>query len=181
MNQTYVNLYCGDLRWPLRWPLWSPALKYRISWSELPSCTHFSFELQTATAVKQHESVGNQHESFGHVFSTVLCTSGMWERKIALAAGRRASLEIKHQSLYLLMLLDCDTVTRHRSGVVTSWTDRRLSSVCPRRFSFFSRDKQRSSQRATPLDLGSWAGKDDVYTEQAQEALQHMWGQPGTR
>ncbi|XP_076614574.1 RILP-like protein 1 isoform X5 [Chaetodon auriga] len=45
-----------------------------------------------------------------------------------------------------------------------------------RLFSFFSRDKQRSSQRSAPFDagLGSWAGKDDVYTEQAQEALQHM-------
>ncbi|XP_029371459.1 RILP-like protein 1 isoform X5 [Echeneis naucrates] len=45
-----------------------------------------------------------------------------------------------------------------------------------RLFSFFSRDKQRTSQRGGQFDggLGSWAGKDDVYTEQAQEALQHM-------
>ncbi|XP_063334081.1 RILP-like protein 1 isoform X1 [Pelmatolapia mariae] len=45
-----------------------------------------------------------------------------------------------------------------------------------RLFSFFSRDKQRSSQRSAHFDVGfgSWAGKDDVYTEQAQEALQHM-------
>uniref|UniRef100_A0A3Q0RI53 RILP-like protein 1 n=1 Tax=Amphilophus citrinellus TaxID=61819 RepID=A0A3Q0RI53_AMPCI len=45
-----------------------------------------------------------------------------------------------------------------------------------RLFSFFSRDKQRSSQRSAQFDVGfgSWAGKDDVYTEQAQEALQHM-------
>ncbi|XP_069021736.1 RILP-like protein 1 isoform X5 [Embiotoca jacksoni] len=45
-----------------------------------------------------------------------------------------------------------------------------------RLFSFFSRDKQRSSQRGMQLDGGfaAWAGKDDVYTEQAQEALQHM-------
>ncbi|KAK9532243.1 hypothetical protein VZT92_009639 [Zoarces viviparus] len=45
-----------------------------------------------------------------------------------------------------------------------------------RLFSFFSRDKQRSSQRGEQFDagLGSWTGKDDVYTEQAQEALQHM-------
>ncbi|KAM9338568.1 RILP-like protein 1 [Symphorus nematophorus] len=45
-----------------------------------------------------------------------------------------------------------------------------------RLFSFFSRDKQRSSQRSAQFDvgIGSWAGKDDVYTEQAQEALQHM-------
>ncbi|XP_044029416.1 RILP-like protein 1 isoform X6 [Siniperca chuatsi] len=45
-----------------------------------------------------------------------------------------------------------------------------------RLFSFFSRDKQRSSQRSSQFDIGfgSWAGKDDVYTEQAQEALQHM-------
>lgn len=50
-----------------------------------------------------------------------------------------------------------------------------LSSVHPLRFSFFSRDKQRSSQRNAHFDFGSWVGKDDVYTEQAQEALQHMW------
>ncbi|XP_035245812.1 RILP-like protein 1 isoform X1 [Anguilla anguilla] len=45
-----------------------------------------------------------------------------------------------------------------------------------RLFSFFSRDKRRSSQRNARLDdsLSSWAGKDDVYTEQAQEALQHL-------
>ncbi|CAJ1070075.1 RILP-like protein 1 isoform X1 [Xyrichtys novacula] len=42
-----------------------------------------------------------------------------------------------------------------------------------RLFSFFSRDKQRGSQRSGEFD-GSWAGKEDVYTEQAQEALQHM-------
>ncbi|XP_048037173.1 RILP-like protein 1 isoform X5 [Chanodichthys erythropterus] len=46
-----------------------------------------------------------------------------------------------------------------------------------RLFSFFSRDKTRGSQRRMPQmgdGFGSWAGKDDVYTEQAQEALQHM-------
>lgn len=45
-----------------------------------------------------------------------------------------------------------------------------------RLFSFFSRDKQRTSQRGAQLDssFSSWAGKDDVYTEQAQEALQHL-------
>ncbi|XP_068430192.1 RILP-like protein 1 isoform X1 [Clinocottus analis] len=45
-----------------------------------------------------------------------------------------------------------------------------------RLFSFFSRDKQRSSPRGGLPDagLGSWTGKDAVYTEQAQEALQHM-------
>ncbi|XP_017537157.1 RILP-like protein 1 isoform X1 [Pygocentrus nattereri] len=44
-----------------------------------------------------------------------------------------------------------------------------------RLFSFFSRDKRRSSQRAQ-LDnsFGSWASNEEVYTEQAQEALQHM-------
>lgn len=48
---------------------------------------------------------------------------------------------------------------------------------CVHRFSFFSRDKTRGSQRRMPPmgdGLGSWAVKDDVYTEQAQEALQHM-------
>ncbi|XP_017292255.1 RILP-like protein 1 isoform X6 [Kryptolebias marmoratus] len=55
------------------------------------------------------------------------------------------------------------------------------SSVQPesgikRLFSFFSRDKQRSSQRSAQIDAGfnPWTRKDDVYTEQAQEALQHM-------
>ncbi|XP_074474175.1 RILP-like protein 1 isoform X6 [Sebastes fasciatus] len=45
-----------------------------------------------------------------------------------------------------------------------------------RLFSFFSRDKQRNLQRSGQFDagLGSWTGKDEVYTEQAQEALQHM-------
>lgn len=46
-----------------------------------------------------------------------------------------------------------------------------------RLFSFFSRDKTRGSQRRMPQmgdGFGSWAGKDDVDTEQAQEALQHM-------
>ncbi|XP_067289185.1 RILP-like protein 1 isoform X3 [Pseudorasbora parva] len=46
-----------------------------------------------------------------------------------------------------------------------------------RLFSFFSRDKTRGSQRRMPQmgdGFGSWAGKDEVYTEQAQEALQHM-------
>ncbi|XP_051972548.1 RILP-like protein 1 isoform X3 [Xyrauchen texanus] len=45
-----------------------------------------------------------------------------------------------------------------------------------RLFSFFSRDKTRGSQRVAQMGegFGSWAGKDDVYTEQAQEALQHM-------
>uniref|UniRef100_A0A672KZ99 RILP-like protein 1 n=2 Tax=Sinocyclocheilus grahami TaxID=75366 RepID=A0A672KZ99_SINGR len=46
-----------------------------------------------------------------------------------------------------------------------------------RLFSFFSRDKNRGSQGRMPQmgdSFGSWAGKQDVYTEQAQEALQHM-------
>ncbi|KAK5852243.1 hypothetical protein PBY51_023728 [Eleginops maclovinus] len=45
-----------------------------------------------------------------------------------------------------------------------------------RLFSFFSRDKQRNLQRSGQFDgsFGSWAGKEDVYTEQAQEALQHL-------
>ncbi|KAM4528314.1 RILP-like protein 1 isoform 1-T1 [Odontesthes bonariensis] len=45
-----------------------------------------------------------------------------------------------------------------------------------RLFSFFSRDKQRGSPRSAHLDAGfdSWAAKDGVYTEQAQEALQHL-------
>uniref|UniRef100_A0A4W5QW45 RILP-like protein 1 n=1 Tax=Hucho hucho TaxID=62062 RepID=A0A4W5QW45_9TELE len=44
-----------------------------------------------------------------------------------------------------------------------------------RLFSFFSRDKRRNSQRNAQFDsFSSWVGNDEVYTEQAQEALQHM-------
>ncbi|XP_021458584.2 RILP-like protein 1 isoform X3 [Oncorhynchus mykiss] len=45
-----------------------------------------------------------------------------------------------------------------------------------RLFSFFSRDKRRNSQRNAQFEdsFSSWAGKDEVYTEQAQEALQHI-------
>ncbi|XP_033845328.1 RILP-like protein 1 isoform X4 [Periophthalmus magnuspinnatus] len=45
-----------------------------------------------------------------------------------------------------------------------------------RLFSFFSRDKQRNSQRSMPFggSIGTWPGRDDVYTEQAQEAIQHL-------
>ncbi|XP_029920892.1 RILP-like protein 1 isoform X1 [Myripristis murdjan] len=55
-------------------------------------------------------------------------------------------------------------------------TSAQPESGIKRLFSFFSRDKQRGPQRSAHFDdgLGSWAGKDDVYTEQAQEALQHM-------
>uniref|UniRef100_A0A3Q4B1U0 RILP-like protein 1 n=1 Tax=Mola mola TaxID=94237 RepID=A0A3Q4B1U0_MOLML len=57
--------------------------------------------------------------------------------------------------------------TRSRSSVQPESGIKRL-------FSLFSRDKQRSLQRGAHFDIGAWAGKDDVYTEQAQEALQHM-------
>uniref|UniRef100_A0A671UM63 RILP-like protein 1 n=1 Tax=Sparus aurata TaxID=8175 RepID=A0A671UM63_SPAAU len=60
-----------------------------------------------------------------------------------------------------------DLRTRSRSAAQPESGIKRL-------FSFFSRDKQRGSQRSAQFDVGSWAGKDDVYTEQAQEALQHM-------
>ncbi|KAL0965761.1 hypothetical protein UPYG_G00285390 [Umbra pygmaea] len=45
-----------------------------------------------------------------------------------------------------------------------------------RLFSFFSRDKRWNSQRNAQFDdsFNSWAGKDEVYTEEAQEALQHL-------
>nr|XP_046161416.1 RILP-like protein 1 isoform X2 [Oncorhynchus gorbuscha] len=45
-----------------------------------------------------------------------------------------------------------------------------------RLFSFFSRDKRQNSQRNAQFDdsFNSWVGNDEVYTEQAQEALQHM-------
>ncbi|XP_072310424.1 RILP-like protein 1 isoform X4 [Eucyclogobius newberryi] len=45
-----------------------------------------------------------------------------------------------------------------------------------RLFSFFSRDKQRSSQRNMSFGGGfaAWPGREDVYTEQAEEAIQHL-------
>nr|XP_015221633.1 PREDICTED: RILP-like protein 1 isoform X1 [Lepisosteus oculatus] len=45
-----------------------------------------------------------------------------------------------------------------------------------RLFSFFSKDKKRNSQKNVRFEdtFGGWANKDDVYTEQAQEALQHL-------
>ncbi|XP_076020186.1 RILP-like protein 1 isoform X2 [Genypterus blacodes] len=58
-----------------------------------------------------------------------------------------------------------------------SRTPTQPESGIKRLFSFFSRDKQRGSQRGGAHfgdSFGSWAAKEDVYTEQAQEALQHM-------
>ncbi|KAG7322530.1 hypothetical protein KOW79_013876 [Hemibagrus wyckioides] len=58
-----------------------------------------------------------------------------------------------------------------------SRTGAQPESGIKRLFSFFSRDKRRSSQRGmAQFDDGysPWSRKDDVYTEQAQEALQHM-------
>lgn len=57
-----------------------------------------------------------------------------------------------------------------------SYSSAQPESGIKRLFSFFSRDKQRSSQRSMHIDgsFGTWPGGDDVYTEQAQEALQHM-------
>ncbi|KAK5879146.1 hypothetical protein CesoFtcFv8_024477 [Champsocephalus esox] len=45
-----------------------------------------------------------------------------------------------------------------------------------RLFSFFSRDKQRQLQRSGEFggSFSSWTGKEDVYTEQAQEALPQL-------
>ncbi|XP_054908615.1 RILP-like protein 1 isoform X5 [Poeciliopsis prolifica] len=43
-----------------------------------------------------------------------------------------------------------------------------------RLFSFFSRDKQRGAHIGAGGSFRSWMQKDDVYTEQAQEALQHL-------
>lgn len=55
-----------------------------------------------------------------------------------------------------------------------------LTSLFPHRFSFFSRDKKRlaTTQRGPhgQESFGQWARahRDDGYTEQAQEALQHL-------
>ncbi|XP_023699109.1 RILP-like protein 1 isoform X4 [Paramormyrops kingsleyae] len=43
-----------------------------------------------------------------------------------------------------------------------------------RLFSLFSRDKRRTSQRNVRFEESLWEGRGDVYTEQAQEALQHL-------
>lgn len=58
---------------------------------------------------------------------------------------------------------------------------RALTSLLPsRRFSFFSRDKKRlaNAQRIVHIQesCGQWANshRDDGYTEQGQEALQHL-------
>lgn len=45
-----------------------------------------------------------------------------------------------------------------------------LSPSCLLRFNLFSRDKQRGEH----FHGSSWLGKDNVYTEEAQEALQHL-------
>ncbi|XP_053500471.1 RILP-like protein 1 isoform X1 [Ictalurus furcatus] len=58
-----------------------------------------------------------------------------------------------------------------------SRTGAQPESGIKRLFSFFSRDKRRSSQRGMAQfddSYSPWSRKDDVYTEQAQEALQHM-------
>ncbi|RXM91211.1 RILP-like protein 1 [Acipenser ruthenus] len=45
-----------------------------------------------------------------------------------------------------------------------------------KRFSFFSRDKKRNLQRNVRFEdtFSAWADKEDAYTEQGQEALQHL-------
>ncbi|XP_075424455.1 RILP-like protein 1 isoform X2 [Ascaphus truei] len=65
--------------------------------------------------------------------------------------------------------------------IFISWLVCLLSSaVCYSRFSFFSRDKKRMPMTQKNVDFqesfGAWAdyNKDDDYTEQGQEALQHM-------
>ncbi|XP_060764611.1 RILP-like protein 1 isoform X2 [Neoarius graeffei] len=58
-----------------------------------------------------------------------------------------------------------------------SRTSAQPESGIKRLFSFFSRDKRRSSQKGMAQfddSYSPWSRKDDVYTEQAQEALQHM-------
>lgn len=58
--------------------------------------------------------------------------------------------------------------------VITKSPSSVLSPSCLLRFSLFSRDKQRSPQRGEHFHSSSWSGKDGVYTEEAQEALQHL-------
>lgn len=59
-------------------------------------------------------------------------------------------------------------------------------SLPSKRFSFFSRDKKRlaNTQRNVHIQesFGQWANshRDDSYTEQGQEALQHLWPQPAS-
>lgn len=58
--------------------------------------------------------------------------------------------------------------------VVTKSLPSVLFPSCLLRFSLFSRDKQRSPQRGEHFHGTSWSGKNNVYTEEAQEALQHL-------
>ncbi|XP_058473528.1 RILP-like protein 1 isoform X4 [Solea solea] len=69
-----------------------------------------------------------------------------------------------------------ESVTPSPEPRTRSQSSAQPESGIKRLFSFFSRDKQRPSQRGVQFDgsFGSWARKEDVYTEQAQEALQHM-------
>ncbi|XP_018608507.1 RILP-like protein 1 isoform X4 [Scleropages formosus] len=62
------------------------------------------------------------------------------------------------------------------SPVLQSRPSVQPESGIKRLFSLFSRDKRRSVQRNVRFEEGPsmWEGRDDVYTEQAQEALQHL-------
>ncbi|MGH0174660.1 UNVERIFIED_CONTAM: hypothetical protein FKN15_068382 [Acipenser sinensis] len=56
------------------------------------------------------------------------------------------------------------------------YTSMTLFFSCFQRFSFFSRDKKRNLQRNVRFEdtFSAWADKEDAYTEQGQEALQHL-------
>lgn len=77
----------------------------------------------------------------------------------------------------------------YRVGCLKCFQDGKQSSFSslpslPGRFSFFSRDKKRmqASQKNVHFQdtFGEWSNsnKDDSYTEQGQEALQHLWLKP---
>ncbi|XP_067395781.1 RILP-like protein 1 isoform X7 [Emydura macquarii macquarii] len=73
-----------------------------------------------------------------------------------------------------------DTRSPQSTSIINSKTSTQPESGIKRLFSFFSRDKKR--MQATQQDVhfqdsfGEWAdsNKDDSYTEQGQEALQHL-------
>ncbi|XP_046873898.1 RILP-like protein 1 isoform X1 [Hypomesus transpacificus] len=71
---------------------------------------------------------------------------------------------------------DTGSQTSSPSPELRSRAHAQPESGIKRLFSFFSRDKRRNSQRNAQFDdsFGSWARKDDVYTEEAQEALQQI-------
>lgn len=98
----------------------------------------------------------------------------------ASAKWRQRSL-MEHMSNSFLLFKFCCTVYHVRYLTCLQPLDPNLSVFLSGRFSFFSRDKKRmqTTQKNVHFQdtFGEWAdsNKDDSYTEQGQEALQHLW------